>query len=96
MTKYEIMFIVSPTLEEKAIKDLAKEFEKILTGKGAKIVKTTDWGMRELAYEVKKHKTGHYFIYNIEAKDAKPIDEFRRLALINENMLRHIIIKEEE
>ena len=95
MTKYEIMFIVSATLEEKAIKDLAKDFEKTLKDNGAKVANVTDWGVRELAYEIKKQKTGHYFIYNIEANDSKAIDEFERLALINEGMLRHMIIKEE-
>lgn len=93
--KYEIMFIVRPDLEEKAVKDVAKSFEKILTDNGATVTNSKDLGQKELAYEIKNHKTGFYFLVNIEAKDAKAINEFDRLALISEDVIRHLIIKEE-
>lgn len=96
MTKYEIMYIISPVLEENAIKEKAKSYEKVLKDNNASITNVTDWGMRELAYEIKKQKTGHYYIINIEASDAVAINEFDRLALIDENILRHLIIKEEK
>lgn len=96
MTKYEIMYIISPVLEEKDVKEKAKSYEKVLKDNNASIIKVTDWGVRELAYEIKKQKTGHYYIINIESKDVAAINEFNRLALIDENMLRHLIIKEEK
>ena len=49
-------------------------------------------GQKELAYTIKGQKTGYYFLINIES-DNKAIDEFNRLAVIDENILRHIIIK---
>lgn len=93
--KYEIMFIVRPNLEENAVKDVAKNFEKVLADNGAKVVSSKDLGQKELAYEVKGFKTGYYFLINIEANDAKAIDEFDRLALISEDVIRHIIVKED-
>lgn len=93
--KYEIMFIVRPNLEENAVKDVAKNFEKILADNGAKVVSSKDLGQKELAYEVKGFKTGYYFLINIEANDAKAINEFDRLALISEDVIRHIIVKED-
>lgn len=93
--KYEIMFIVRPDLEEKAVKDVAKSFEKVLKDNGAKIVESKELGQKELAYEIKNHKTGFYFLVNIEAKDAKAINEFNRLALISEDVIRHLITKED-
>ena len=51
--KYEIMFIVRPNLEENAIKEVAKSFEKILADNGATITSSKDLGQKELAYEVK-------------------------------------------
>lgn len=96
MTKYEIMYIISPVLEENAIKDKAKSYEQVLKDNNASITNVTDWGVRELAYEIKKQKTGHYYIINIETNDVAAINEFDRLALIDENMLRHLIIKEEK
>ena len=93
--KYEIMFIVRPNLEENAVKEVAAKFESILTDKGAKVVSSKELGQKELAYEIKGHKTGYYFLVNIEADNADAINEFDRLALISEEVIRHLIIKEE-
>ena len=93
--KYEIMFIVRPNLEENAAKDVAKAFEKTLTDNGAKVTSSKDLGQKELAYEVKGYKTGFYFLVNIEANDAKALNEFDRLALISEDVIRHLIVKED-
>ena len=94
--KYEIMYIVRPDLEESAVKEVSKSFEKILTDNGAKVTSSKDLGQKELAYEIKNHKTGFYFLVNIEANDSKATDEFNRLALINEDVIRHLIVKEEK
>jgi len=93
--KYEIMFIVRPNLEENAVKAVAKSFEKTLKDNGAKIVESKDLGQKELAYEINGFKTGYYYLINIESKDAKAINEFDRLALISEDVIRHLIVKED-
>ena len=49
-------------------------------------------GQKELAYEIKKHKSGYYFLINVES-DVNAINEFDRLATISEEIIRHIIIK---
>ena len=96
MKKYEIMFIVRPTLGEDEVKKVIKDFGKILTSNGAKITNEKDMGQRELAYEIKDFKTGYYYLYNIEAKDDKAIREFDRLGLISKDVIRHLITKEED
>jgi small subunit ribosomal protein S6 len=87
------MYIIKTTLGEKELKDVVKNFENILTSNGAKIVSTKDMGQRELAYEIKKQKTGFYLVYEIETKDDKAVKEFDRLALISKDILRHLIIR---
>ena len=89
------MFIVKPNLEEAATKEVAKKFEKVLTDNGAKVTSSKDLGQKELAYEINGHKTGYYFLINLEANDAKAINEFDRLALISEDVIRHLIVKED-
>ena len=91
--KYEIMFIVRPNLEESALKEVVKTFESILTKNGAKIESSKDMGQKELAYEIKDHKSGYYFLYNISSDDAKAQKEFDRLANLSEDIIRHMIIK---
>ena len=95
MNKYEIMFIVKPDLEETAIKNEAESLKKVLTNLEAKIVEEKAMGQRELAYEIKKYKNGYYFLFVVEGSH-EAIKEFDRLAGINENILRHLIIRKEE
>lgn len=90
--KYEILFIVRPDLEENAIKDVFKKFETVLTSNGAKILSSKEMGQKELAYEIKKHKSGYYFLINVES-GIEAINEFDRLALISEEVIRHLVIK---
>ena len=95
MNRYEMMFIVRPDMEEAEIKKTAESMKKVLTDAKAKILEEKAMGQRELAYEIKKFATGYYYLFVVEAsKEAE--QEFNRIARINENLLRHIIVKVEE
>ncbi|MCI6350070.1 MAG: 30S ribosomal protein S6 [Tenericutes bacterium] len=95
MNKYEIMFIVKADLSEDEEKATVKSFEKVLTDMGAKIINSKDLGQKKLAYEIKKQVRGYYHLLNVEC-DSKAVKEFDRKALIDEKIIRHLIIKEEE
>ena len=95
MNKYEIMFIVKSENDEKTIKDTVSAFEKVLTDMKAKIVNKKDMEQKKLAYPIKKQVRGNYYLFNVEATVAA-INEFDRKAKIDENILRHIVIREEE
>lgn len=96
MKKYEIMFIVKATLTEDDIKKVVADFKKVLTDNNAKIVDEKEMGQKELAYEIKKCKTGYYYVLVLEANDDKAINEFDRLARISKDILRHLITKIED
>ena len=95
MNKYEIMFIVRADITEDEVKSTVKSFEKVLTDMGAKIENSKDLGQKKLAYEIKKQVRGYYHLLNVECESAA-VKEFDRKALIDEKILRHLIIKEEE
>ena len=95
MNKYEIMFIVRPDMEESEIKRVADDMKKVLTDAKAKIVEDKPMGQRELAYEINKYNTGYYYLYVVEAEPSAE-EEFKRVARINENVLRHIVVKVED
>lgn len=94
MRNYEIMFIVKTTIGEDEVKNTAKKFQDILTNDGAKIVEFAEMGQRELAYEIKDCKTGFYYVVTCDAED-KAVKEFDRLALISNDIVRHLITKVE-
>ena len=95
MKNYEIMFIVKTTIGEDEVKATSKKFQDVLTNDGAKIVDFNEMGQKELAYEIKDCKTGFYYVITCEASD-KAVKEFDRLAAIDSNVLRHLIINKEK
>lgn len=96
MKNYEIMFIVRPTLGEDDVKKVVKDFKGVITNNGGKVTKEENMGQRELAYEIKDFKSGYYYVFEVEAKSDKAVKEFDRLALINNDIVRHLITKVED
>ena len=96
MRKYEIMFIVRPDLEENAVKETVKKLEKILTDNKAVITLSKELGQKEFAYEIKGFKSGFYYLYNIESTNDAAIKEFDRVSLIDESVVRHLILNIEK
>ena len=95
MNKYEIMFIVRPDMEEADIRKTAESMKKVLSDGKAKVIEEKAMGQRELAYEIKKFNTGYYFLYIVEASKETQ-QEFNRVARLNENIIRHLIVKVED
>ena len=95
MDKYEIMFIVKTTLEESVVKSTVESLTSIITDMKGKVENSKDMGQRELAYPIKKEISGYYYVMVIEASH-EAIAEFDRKARLNENILRHQIIKLDE
>jgi len=96
MRKYEIMFIVRPDLEENAVKETVKKLEKVLTDNKAVITLSKDLGQKEFAYEIKGFKSGFYYLYNIDSTQESAIKEFNRIATIDENIVRYLVLNIEK
>lgn len=94
MRKYELMYIIRPNIEEDAKKALVERFDEILTSNGAEIIESKEWGKRRLAYEIADFREGFYQIVKVNAP-TQAIDEYTRLANINEDIIRHIAVREE-
>jgi small subunit ribosomal protein S6 len=93
---YEITYIIRPNIEEAAQKALTERFDAILTDNGATIESSKVWEKRKLAYEINDFKEGIYHVINLTAAtDAVAISEFDRLAKINDDIMRHMVVKKE-
>lgn len=95
MRKYEIMYIIRPTLETEGKKALIEELNSILTSRGTETVSVNEWGTRELAYEIKDFKKGYYVVLTVMATPEATF-ELDRVMKIKEDVLRHIIISRED
>ena len=94
MTKYEIMFIVKATLEESALNSIVKEVQNLISNNGSKVIEFKEMGRKKLAYPINKEVSGFYYLMNVEA-NTETVQEFDRKLRINENILRHLILKTE-
>jgi len=94
MTKYEVMFIVPANADEEVINNVKAEMASAFTSNGATILNTKDYGLKDLAYEIKGMNKGFYVWFEVEA-NGDACKEFTRRANINENIIRHIVVKED-
>ena len=94
MREYELMYIIQPAIEEEAKKALVERFNDVLTSNGAEIIESKEWGKRRLAYEINDLREGFYQIVKVNA-DSAAINEYTRLANINEDIIRHIAVRKE-
>lgn len=94
MKKYEIMYIVKDGLDEEAHKAEIEKLHAILTGKGAKVTEVKEWGLRNFAYPINDMIKGYYVVIKVTANE-EALKEFARLAKIDQNVVRHLIMVED-
>lgn len=93
MRTYEAVFIFRSEAEALAE---GKEFVKnLFASSGCTIVKEEEMGNRELAYEVKNNKRGHYHVYEIEA-DPQALPTMDRAIKLRNEILKYLVIRKEE
>ena len=95
MRNYEIMYIVKASLEEAARQELVTSLHAIITKDGGVVKHVDEWGLRELAYPIDDMTKGYYTVLKVEAKP-ETIKEFDRLARINTNVVRFLILNLED
>lgn len=95
MNKYEMMFIVKTTIEEAAVKECAENLKSIITSMKGEITDSKELGNKKLSYPIKKEITGFYFVVNFNATN-EIVNELDRKAKIDENIIRHMIIRLDE
>ncbi len=92
MALYEVVFITRQDLTADDVDNLSDKFTKIVTDNGGKVVSKEYWGLRNLAYKVKKNNRGHYVLLNL--KSAYPaVAELKRIIGFNEDVIRSSFFK---
>lgn len=89
---YETVFIARQDLSAKQAEDLAEKFKKIVNDNGGDIKKVEHWGLRQLAYRIKKNRRGHYVLFQMQAPSAA-VTEMERNMGLDEDVLRHLTVR---
>ncbi|PQP79791.1 30S ribosomal protein S6 [Candidatus Phytoplasma phoenicium] len=95
MRKYEIMYILSPKLDENDIKKITTNINSIFTKEGKILVSEIESELKNLAYSIQKFDRGFYNNLVVETNQ-KTINEFNRIANITEEIIRFIVLKKED
>ena len=89
--QYETVFIATPVLSEEQMKETVQKYKDLLTGNGAEIVYENNWGMRKLAYPIKKKTTGFYYLIEFRA-EGSVINDLEVAYKRDERLLRFLTV----
>ena len=92
MALYEHIFIARQDISTQQVEGLTDMITAVLEENDGKITKNEYWGLKSLAYRVKKNRKGHYSLLNIEADHAAVAEMERRISL-NYYIIRHLTLR---
>ncbi len=95
MPLYENVYIARPDISAAQVEALTESLTAIVAENGGAVKKNEYWGLKNLAYRIKKNRKGHYSLLNIDAP-AAAIHELERNMRINEDILRYLTIRVDE
>ena len=92
---YELIFIARQDVSSQDIDKISDNLNKIVHSYNGELIKKEYWGLRPLAYTIKKNNKGHYVFFGFRATTAG-IKEMDRRIKLDENILRHSVIAVEK
>ena len=95
MALYEHVFIARQDISAQQVEGLTDMIQAVLEENGGKITKNEYWGLKSLAYRVKKNRKGHYSLLNIDASH-EAVSELERRISLNDDIIRHMTIRVDE
>ena len=95
MAFYENVMIIRPDVTPAQAEAIAKKFAEVVEANEGKMIKTENWKLRTLAYRIKKHKKGHYFMLGFEG-NGNTVAELERQQRYSDDLLRFLSIQVEE
>ena len=95
MAYYESVLVFRQDLTEPHVKDKAAKFTEIIKELGGDVKSTEFWGLKNLAYIIRKNRKAHYVMLNIEL-DGSKITELERRSRIDEDVIRFLNVRVDE
>jgi small subunit ribosomal protein S6 len=86
---YDVLLIVDPQLTDEEVAQLSGRLQESLAALGGEVTGSENWGKRRLAFELRKHREGHYLLFMAQAAPAV-VREYERQLRLNESVLRFL------
>ena len=95
MALYEHVFLVRQDVSAQQVEAIADQYKAVIESNGGAVKKVENWGLRALAYRVKKNRKAHYVLFNLDAPHAA-VAEMERQESLSEDILRTMTIRVDE
>jgi len=95
MPLYEHIVLARQDVSPQQVEELTTQLTEVLTQGGGKVTKTEYWGLKSLAYRIRKNRKAHYTLFNVEAP-APAVAELERQERINEDIIRFMTVRVDE
>ncbi len=92
MPLYEHVYLARQDVTAQQVDELTAQYKNVLEQMGGKVAKTEYWGVRSLAYRIRKHRKAHFTLLNVDAP-APALAEIERQERLNEDVLRYLTIR---
>jgi small subunit ribosomal protein S6 len=94
MPLYEHIFLARQDISQAQVEALTKEYTQVIEERGGKVAKTEYWGLKTVAFKIKKNRKAHYSLMNLEAPPAAIAEMERRMGL-SPDVIRFITVRVE-
>ena len=91
--KYQIVVVFDPKIEAKVRDEALERIGKEVGSEGLEVKEKTDWGIKELAYEINGLKKADFWILDVESEDVLNLSELNLVLNRNSNIIRYLILK---
>ena len=95
MANYESVLIARQDLGASQVSSIVEDLTNVIKKEGGEVVRVDNWGLKNLAYRIKKNRKGHYVLMNISAP-ASAVAEYERVMRVNEDIIRYMTVRVEE
>ncbi len=95
MALYEHIFLARQDATPQQVEAMVATYKGVIESNGGKVEKVETWGLKSLAYRIKKNRKAHFTLFNVDASPAA-VAEMERQMRINEDILRFLTIRVEE
>ena len=95
MPLYEHVFMARQDVTSQQVEAMTEQYKGVIEANGGKVEKTEMWGVKSLAFRIKKNRKAHFTMFNLDAPPAAVV-EMERQMRINEDILRFMTVKVEE
>ena len=95
MPFYEHVFLMRQDLAPAQVEGLVDQMKELVANNGGKVAKVENWGLRTLAYKIRKNRKAHYVLMNLDAP-AAAVQELERIERLSDDIIRYMTIRVDE